>query len=89
MQKTVSATNKEVLVLRFFSVIQTESNEFMRTWNCRNKRKRFETSGRIPEMLFNLLAVAGFPKNGVDVTAIDIKVAKEIICIDLYLTCKI
>ena len=40
-------------------------------------------------MLFNLLVVAGFLKNGVDVTAIDIKVAKEIICIDLYLICKI
>ena len=88
MQNTASTINKEVLVLIFILVIQVELNEFMRIWNCRNKRKHFETPEGIPEMLLNVIAVAGFLKNGLDATAIDIKIAEEIIYIDLYLTCK-
>lgn len=33
-----------------------------------------KTPGSIPKTLFNVSAVIGFPKNGVDVTEIDIKI---------------
>ena len=59
----------------------------MRIWNCCNIHKSSESLGHVPGILFNVPTVAGFPKNGVNVTERDITIAEEIIGIDLYVTC--
>ena len=86
LQKIASEISKEVLFFSFISVIQADLNKFMMLWNCRNMQKYFETPVRAPEVLLNLPAVAGFPKNGVIVTEKDIENAEEIVCIDRYLS---
>ena len=65
------------LFFSFIPVIQAELNEFMRRWNCRNIRKSAEAPGGVPEMLFNVPAVVGFPKKGINVSKRDIQIAKK------------
>ena len=84
MHKPSSAIDREVLVFSFIPVIQAELNEFMRTCNCRNIRKSVETPGGVPEMLFNVPAIIGFPKNGTNANERDTQIAKETLGIAQY-----
>ena len=86
LHKPSSATHREVLVFSFIPVIQAELNEFMRTWNCRNIRKSTEAPGGVPEMLFNVPAIAGFPKKGTNFSERDIQIAEETLGIAQYPT---
>lgn len=74
MKQTSSAINKEFLILSFISEIKAELNDFKRIWSFHNIWRQFKTPGSIPKTQFNVSAVIGFPKNGVDVTEIDIKI---------------
>ena len=69
LDKPSSAIYREVLVVCFIPVIQTELNEFMRTWNCRNIRKSEEAPGGV---LFNVPAIVGFPKKGANLSEKDV-----------------
>ena len=42
-------------------------------------QRYFKITGHFPEVLFNVSAVAGFPKNGVIDTMKDTKIAEEIV----------
>ena len=69
----MSGINKEVLVFSIISLIQAELNELTRIRNCYHIRK---FTAAPPEE-------AGFLKNGDNVTERYIKVAEEIIGINL------
>ena len=86
LHKPSSAIHREVLVSSFIPVIQAELNEFMRTWNCRNIRKSAEAPGGVPEILFNVPAIVGFPKKGTNVSERDIQIAEETLGIAQYPT---
>ena len=77
LHKPSSAIHREVFVFSSIPVIQTELSEFMRTRNCRNIRKSAEAPGGVPEMLFNVPAIVGFPKKGTNVSERDIQIAEE------------
>ena len=81
-----SAILREVFVCSVIPVIQADSNEFMRTRNCRNIRKSAETPRGVPEMLFNLPATVGFSKKGTCVSERDIQLDEETVVIAQYST---
>ena len=85
LHKSSSTIHREVLVFCFIAVIQAELNEFMRTWNCWNIRKSAEAPGGVPEMLFNVPAIVGFPKKGANVSERDMQIAEETLGIPLIL----
>ena len=75
LHKPLSAIHREVLV---FSIqFQSELTEFIRTWNCRNIRESAEVPAGVPEMLFNVPAIVGFPKKGFNVSERDIQIPEE------------
>ena len=84
LHKTSSAIHREVFVFSVIPVIQADLNEFMRTWNCQNIRKSAEAPGGVPELLFNLPAVVGFPKKCTNAIERDIQVDEETVVIAQY-----
>ena len=84
LHKTSSAIHREVFVFSVIPVIQADLNEFMRTWNCQNIRKSAEAPGGVPELLFNLPAIVGFPQKCTNVIERDIQVDEETVVIAQY-----
>ena len=84
LHKTSSTIHREVFVFSVIPVIQAALNEFMRMWNCQNIRKSAEAPRGVPELLFNLPAIVGFPKKGTNVIERDMQVDEETVVIAQY-----
>ena len=74
--------HKEVLLFCFMPVIQSELNEFTRTWNMRNVRQSANGPGGKPDILFQLPSSVGFTNQGIAVEASDIDVANDVLGIE-------
>lgn len=63
----------------FLPVIQSELNEFIKTWNLRHVRKSGCAPSGKPEMLFHFPHTKGFVPQGIFISNIEISMAKEIL----------
>ena len=72
-------THVEVLIFIFLPIIQTELNEFARTWNSRNVRQSSSAPGGKPDILFTSPETVGFSNKGIPVDLRDLVVAENLI----------